>query len=112
MMVFSSVAEKNSVSRLPLAGGFAYSPVNWSGRQSAPPYFHIPKEVLEGVLAVSKSVNMGAISEEEGNDLIAVLLSMWLGTSVAQTVGGYLERDITQALMDIQAWGESHGDRE
>ena len=112
MMVFSSVAEKNSASRLPVAGGFAYSPVNWCGRQSPPAYFHIPKQVRDGVLAISKSANAGAISEEEANDLIALLLSMWLGTSVAQTIGGYLERDIAQALMDIQAWGERHGDRE
>ena len=107
-MVFSA-AEKNSANRSPVAGGFAYPPVNWSGRQAPPPYFHIPKEVWDGVLAISKSVSAGAITEEEANDLIAMLLSMWLATSVSQTVGGYLERDITQALMDIQAWGEKHG---
>ena len=108
-MTFSSAVGKNSASRLPVEGGFAYPPVNWSGRQASPPYFHIPKEVREGVLAISESVSMGAISEEEANDLISVLLSMWLGTSVSQTLGGYMERDITQALMDIQAWGENHG---
>ena len=95
-----------------MAGGFAYPPVNWSGRQAPPPYFHIPEEVWDGVVAISKSVSAGAISEEEANDLIAMLLSMWLATSVSQTLGGYLERDITQALMDIQAWGEKHGVRE
>lgn len=104
-----SAEERNSAIRSPMAGGFAYPPVSQSGRQPSLPYFHIPEEVWEGIGAISKSVNSGAISEEEANDLIAALLSMWLATSVSQTVGGYLERDITQALMDIQSWGEKYG---
>ena len=68
------------------------------GRNAAPDLHNPPPELLEGIRAVKESVDMGEITQEEGNGLIAHLYSAWIGAAAPRMVSDYLDRSVALSL--------------
>ena len=67
-------------------------------RNRTPDLHSPPPELREGVRAVKESVDMGAITEEEGNALIAHMYSAWIEAALSHMVMNYLDRSIARSL--------------
>ena len=70
-------------------------------KTAAPDLHSPPPELREGVRAVKESVDMGAITEEEGNALIAHLYSAWAGAALTNTVTEQLEEAVALSLGNV-----------
>ena len=70
-------------------------------KTAAPDKYNPPPELAEGARAVKESVDMGAITEEEGNALIAHLYSEWMGAAVTNMVIDHLGRGVEPALANV-----------
>ncbi len=81
-------------------------------RNRTPDLYSPPPELLEGIREMVESANMGEMSHERANDLIAFLLSAWLNAAISQIAGEALERDIMQSLSSgLREWSENNGKR-
>ena len=68
------------------------------GRNAAPDLYSPPPELRQGVRAVKESVDMGEITQEEGNALIAYMYSAWIGTAAPHMIADYLDRSAALSL--------------
>lgn len=57
-----------------------------------------PPELRQGVRAVKESMDMGEITEEEGNALIAYMYSAWIEAALSNMVMNYLDRSVARSL--------------
>ena len=68
-------------------------------------------ELRVGVLAIVRSMQSGAISEEQADDLIRVLVSAYVGNLINQRVSNYLDYGLTQVLQRHIEGGNLVGER-
>ena len=77
--------------------------------------YNPPPELAEGIRAITKSVESGEITQEEGNTLIAYLYSAWTGAAVSNMVTDHLDRAIALSFPEAAQSGAAHkghaGDR-
>ena len=74
-------------------------------KMAAPDIYNPPPELAEGVRAITNSVESGAITQEEGNELIAYLHSAWMGAAVSNMVTDNLDRAIALSFPEAAQSG-------
>ena len=75
---------------------------------AAPDIYNPPPELAEGMRAITNSVESGAITQEEGNELIAYLQSAWMGAAVLNMVTDHLDRAIALSFPEAAQSGAAN----